>query len=76
MINSENNVILAKQIKKQPLLFMEKLIRYHSFEDLKGDFKPDNTNPLKSKQRQSQMENFLKLLRHNGLRKKNCKSGM
>jgi hypothetical protein len=58
---------------------MKKLIRYHSFEALKDDVKPRNNKSLKSKDRQLQMENFVKLLRHKWieekkLRKKNLET--
>lgn len=49
---------------------MKKLARYHSFEALKGDIKTDNTNSVKSKDRQVQMENFLKSLRRKWLEEK------
>lgn len=49
---------------------MKKLVRYHSFEALKGDIKTDNTTSVKSKDRQMQMENFLKLLRSKWLEEK------
>jgi hypothetical protein len=49
---------------------MKKLVRYHSFEALKGDIKPDNTKSTKSENRQVQMENFLKLLRRKWLEEK------
>ena len=49
---------------------MKKLVRYHSFEALKGDIKPDNTKSTKSKDRQVKMENFLKLLRNKWLEEK------
>lgn len=58
---------------------MKRLVRYHSFEALKGDIKTDNTNSTKSKDRQVQMENFLKLLwrkwlEEKELQKKNLKT--
>lgn len=49
---------------------MKKLIRYHSFEALKDDNKPDNFNSSKSKDRQVKMENFVKLLRRKWLEEK------
>jgi hypothetical protein len=49
---------------------MKKIVRYHSFEALKSDIKPDNTKSTKSEDRQVQMENFLKLLRHKWLEEK------
>ncbi len=42
-------------------------MRYHSFEALKGDINPESSN---SKDRQVQMENFLKLLRRKWLKEK------
>lgn len=49
---------------------MKKLVRYHSFEALKGDIKTDNTKSVKSRDRQAQMENFLKFLRRKWLEEK------
>lgn len=49
---------------------MKKLIRYQSFKALKDDVKPRNNKSLKSKDRQLQMENFVKLLRHKWIEEK------